>query len=158
MVVFLAMWVMGLAALAVAIEFQIRVDTQRQAEVVVGTMQRQAGVLAQVAFTPATTARGASPTIAETELQMTAAKQALRGSIASLGRLDSAAQQRRIETLDNRYFQTVDQIAALVAQGRSREAALKFGRETRPSGTYGELLSALHETSVGYSRAAAARG
>jgi diguanylate cyclase (GGDEF)-like protein len=155
MVVFVTMWVMGLAALGVAIEFQIRVDTQRQAEVVVGTMQRQAGVLAQVAFTPATAARGASPTIAETELQMAAAKQALRGSIASLGRLDSVSEQQRIETLDNRYFQTIDQIGALVAQGQSREAALQFGRETRPSGTYGELLAVLHQTSVTYSRAAA---
>ena len=155
MVVFIAMWVMGLAALAVAIDFQIRVDRQRQAEVVVGTMQRQAGVLAQVAFTPATTARRASPSVAETELQLAAAKVALSDSIASLGRLDSTSEQARIEMLDSRYFRTIDQMAALVATGQSREAALQFGRETQPTGTYGALLTALHQTSARFSRAAA---
>jgi hypothetical protein len=51
---FAVIWAAGLVALAVIVVFQGRVDTQRRAEVVVETLQRQVGDLASVAFAPAT--------------------------------------------------------------------------------------------------------
>ena len=149
--VFIAMWVMGLTALAAAIFFQARVDTQRQAEVIVGAMQRQAGDLAQVAFNPATAAQSASPTAAQTRLELACAKETLRASLRSLGKLGSNAERARLEALAGRYFPEIDHISALVGSGASQQAALDFGRDSLPTGSYGALLAELHRAGGSFS-------
>ncbi len=64
---FLAIWLLGVTALAVVIRFQGNVDTKRQAQRATDTIQRQVGDLISVAFSPALVAAGAGPTAAETK-------------------------------------------------------------------------------------------
>jgi diguanylate cyclase (GGDEF)-like protein len=152
--VFVAMWLTGLTALGLAISFQSRIDTQRQAEVVMGTMQRQVGNLAAVAFDPATSALGAAPTAAQTKLRLRAGKRAISESVATLRGLDGSAEPARIDALDSRYFVAIDQISSLVASNAGQKAALEFGRESLPTGSYGALLAELHRAGGSYSRTA----
>jgi diguanylate cyclase (GGDEF)-like protein len=148
------MWLTGLTALGLAITFQSRVDTQRQAQVIVGTMQRQVGNLAAVAFDPATSALSAAPTAAETRLRMRAGQQAIRDSVAALRGLDGGSEPARIDALDNRYFVAINRISGLVASNAGTKAALEFGRESLPSGSYGALLAELHRAGNTYSHTA----
>jgi diguanylate cyclase (GGDEF)-like protein len=152
--VFVAMWLAGLTALGVAISFQARVDTQRQAEVVMGTMQRQVGNLAAVAFDPATSALNAAPTAAQTTRRMRAGQLAIRESVATLRGLDGSGEPARIVALDGRYFLAIDRISSLVAQNKGQMAALEFGRESLPTGSYGALLAELRRVGGSYSHTA----
>jgi diguanylate cyclase (GGDEF)-like protein len=152
--VFAAMWLTGLTALGLAITFQSRVDTQRQAEVIMGTMERQVGNLASVAFDPATSALGAAPTAAETKLRMRAGQQAISDSVAKLRGLDSSSEPARINALDVRYFLAINRISRLVASNAGTQAALDFGRESQPTGSYGAVIAELHKASASYSRTA----
>jgi diguanylate cyclase (GGDEF)-like protein len=152
--VFAAMWLTGLTALGLAISFQSRVDTQRQAEVIMGTMQRQVGNLAAVAFDPATSALSAAPTAAETRLRLLAGQQAIRDSVASLRSLDGGSEPARIDALDSRYFLAINRISGLVAANAGTNAALEFGRESLPTGSYGALLAELRRAGNSYSHTA----
>ena len=144
LLVFAAMWLTGLTALGLAITFQSRVDTQRQAEVIMGTMERQVGNLAAVAFNPATAPLGTGPTAAQTKLRLQAGKEAISASVATLRGLDDSYEPTRISALDSRYFVAIDRISALVAANEGQKAALDFGRASLPSGSYGALLAELH--------------
>jgi two-component system cell cycle response regulator len=152
--VFIAIWAIGLTALTVVIVLETRVDNERHAQTVVALMQKQVGDLAGVAFNPAVTAPGEVPTMAQTSRQLGAGKRAIRASLTTLGGLGGKAEAARLGSLTGRYFLSVDQIAALVARGASREAALEFGRAGQPTGTYGALSAELARASTSYGKSA----
>jgi len=143
-IVFVAIWALGIGALLTVNGLQTRADNERRAQVVVETMTRQAGDLAVVAFDPDLSARGAAPTAAQVARQLDTAKQAMRASLASLAPLSARSEWTTIDTLNLRYFASVGRIVALVARGSSLQAALEFGRDERPAGSYGALLAELN--------------
>jgi diguanylate cyclase (GGDEF)-like protein len=148
--VFVAMWTIGLVALATVMSLQTRVDHQRRAQVVVATMTRQVGDLAVVAFEPDLAVRTAAPTDARATLQLGADKRAIGASLSSLARLSGRSEWTRIDALNTRYFSSVDQIVALVARGSSLDAARAFGRDEQPGGSYGALLAELRQAGASY--------
>ena len=145
-----AIWAIGVAALVTVVSVQDRVDAQRHAEVVVGTLERQVGSLAEAAFTPAVAATGAGPTAMQTKLQIDGDEQAIRASLADLGALGGQREPTRLAALDRQYFAMVERLAALVVHGESRQAALLFGEAEQPIGSYGALNAELHQAGVTY--------
>ena len=142
-IVFVSIWAFGLAALLIVNGLQTRADNDRRAQVVVETMTRQAGDLAVTAFDPDLATRGAAPTAAEAGAQLDADKRAIRASLVSLAPLSGRNQSATLDALDVRYLASIDQIVALVARGASRQAALDFGRDEQPGGSYGALRAGL---------------
>ncbi len=153
-VLLVAIWAIGLGALAAVIVLETRVDNERHAQAVVALMQRQVGDLAGVAFNPAVTAPGAVPTVVQTDSQMAAERETIRASLRTLSALGGSGEAARIATLTGRYFSSIDRIATLVARGNSREAALEFGRAGQASGSYGALLNELSRASTSYGSSA----
>ncbi|MGZ4402826.1 MAG: bifunctional diguanylate cyclase/phosphohydrolase [Gaiellaceae bacterium] len=155
LLVFIAMWVTGVFALMVIVGFQARVDTQRRAEVVVETLQRQTGNLISVAFAPATSAVEGGTTPAQTKLEMAAAKAEIDTSVAAISSLGDHREAARLDTLNQRFLISINEIATLVARGSGYQAASRYGRDSLPSGSYGKLLSELHRASENYAANAA---
>lgn len=141
---FIAMWAIGLAALTAVNAFAQRVDTARQSQVVVATVQSQISDLTTAAFSPVLAGRSAGPTTAAAMgLQLQADKQKIRGSLSTLERLSGKIESGRIGTLMSRYFAGLDKIAALVVRGSVQLAILEFGRVEQPGGSYGALATKL---------------
>jgi predicted signal transduction protein with EAL and GGDEF domain len=141
---FVAMWAIGLAALTAVNAFAQRVDTARQSQVVVATVQSQISDLTTAAFSPVLAGRNAGPTTAAAMgLQLQADKQKIRGSLSTLERLSGKTESGRIGTLMSRYFAGLDKIAALVVRGSVQLAILEFGRVEQPGGSYGALATEL---------------
>ena len=146
--VFVAMWAIGLAALAAVNAFPRRVDAARQSQVVVASVQRQISDLTTVAFSPVLAGRAAGPTAAAMGLQLQADKQAIRGSLSTLESLSGKTESGRIDALTSRYFSGIDRIAALVVRGSVHLAILEFGRVEQPSGSYGALSTELNRANT----------
>ena len=72
--------------------------------------------------------------------------------MSELGYPSEASQLNR---LAGHYYVDIGRVAALVAQGNGAAAALKFGRESQPAGSYGAFLAELHRASLSYDRGAA---
>jgi hypothetical protein len=136
--VFIAMWAIGLAALAAVNAFPRRVDAARQSQVVVATVQRQISDLTTVAFSPVLGGHAAGPTAAAMGVQLQTDKRAIRRSLSTLNGLSGKTESGRIGALTSRYFSGIDKIAALVVRGSVQLAILEFGRVEQPSGSYGD--------------------
>ncbi len=149
-VAFAAIWAAGMVALAVIVAFQTRVDTQRRSQVVVERLQRQAGDLVSVAFDPATSAKGVGTTRAETAFRLAGSKAVIDASVNSIANLGDRAEADRLNELDRKYYAKINLLSALVAKGAGADAALLFGRDSRPDGSYGALLAELHRAGHAY--------
>jgi hypothetical protein len=136
---FIAIWVVGLAGLVAVISFEVQVDTERHAEVVVEVMQRQVGDLVGVAFNPAL-ASGGNGRTTENTAALAASQQDILNSLVTLSHLGSSSERLRIDALTSRFFTGTAHLAALVAGGHSRLAAIEYGRQKQPNGDYGALL------------------
>ena len=80
-------WVLGLVALGAVIRFERRVDSARQAQVVIAQMHIQQGDLLAIAFAPATAAKTSTDTRARTRRELSAAKHVLTDSVSEARRL-----------------------------------------------------------------------
>jgi diguanylate cyclase (GGDEF)-like protein len=140
---FIAIWTIGLVGLTSVIGLETRIDSERRAQVAVETMERQVGDLVGVAFNPALST-GTAYRSPEDERQLAAGKAAINKSIISLQNIGSKQAQERIAGLVGPYFAGVDRLAALVAAGSSRQAAIEYGRDEQPTGSYGALVGELH--------------
>jgi diguanylate cyclase (GGDEF)-like protein len=147
---FIGIWVVGLVGLAAVIRFEVRVDTERHAEVVVEVMERQVGDFVGVAFNPALASGGSGPTV-ENTAALAASKQQILNSLASLSHLGAKSEQLRIDALTKRYFAGTEHLAALVAGGHSRLAAIEYGRQKQPTGAFGALFAELKLASAEFS-------
>jgi diguanylate cyclase (GGDEF)-like protein len=146
--VFIAMWAIGLAALAAVNAFPRRVDAARQSQVVVATVQRQISDLTTVAFSPVLGGHAAGPTAAAMGVQLQTDKRAIRRSLSTLNGLSGKTESGRIGALTSRYFSGIDKIAALVVRGSVQLAILEFGRVEQPSGSYGALAAELNRANT----------
>jgi len=151
---FAAMWAIGLGAIVAVRSFQTRVDTARQAQVVVERLQRQVGDLAGSAFNSATAAPGQAPSLVVVQKTLAAGRAAMDGSVATLGSLGESGERARLQALDTRYYASVDQLATLVLSGASAEAAVQYGRDAAATGAEGALLGELRRAGATYSNSA----
>lgn len=154
LLLFGVIWLLGLTALAVVTRFQSHVDTNRQAQRTIDTLQNQVGNLSYAAFSPALAAKGTDPA-AQTNSLLTTAKGTIRASLATLSRLGEKDEAARIETLALRYYPVIEQTSVLEARGESGQAIAVFGRDLLPAGHGGQLVAELKRASDTYGADAA---
>jgi hypothetical protein len=130
--VFIAMWAIGLAALAIVIRFQNQVERENQAQVVVQTLQRQVGDLTVIAFGPALAVHGFGLTAAQNRLRLQSGEHAM---VSTLSRLTGNAEYRPTQARVKAYLPGLDRLAAVVAKSTTAQAALAFGHLSRPGGS-----------------------
>jgi diguanylate cyclase (GGDEF)-like protein/putative nucleotidyltransferase with HDIG domain len=148
------MWVLGLIALGAVIQFEREADASRRAQVVIAQLKNEEGSVLAVAFDAATTKAAAVPG-GEQAARMETAKKVFSNSVATLQGLGQSGAPTRIETLSRGYFQLVDRLSALVAHGKSGQAALELGGSQRPDGIRGRLDAEFDRADADYGAAAA---
>jgi diguanylate cyclase (GGDEF)-like protein len=154
-VVLCTMWILGLLALGAVTLFQSRSDDTRKAQVVIAQMRIESGNLLAIAFNPALGAKTATPDQARTALEITQAKRVFNNSLATLTALGHSGTPVQIQVLSRKYFQFIDQTAALVAIGNSRQAAMNLGKSEQPGGIQAQLTSAFNHADGRYGANAA---
>jgi diguanylate cyclase (GGDEF)-like protein len=150
-----AIWLLGLVALGAVIAFERRVDSARQAQVVIAQMHIQQGNLLAIAFAPATAAKTSADSRRTTTLEMTEARNALSRSVEKLAGFGHSTAPARIAALDRRYFTFVDRLSALVAGGASQKAAFEHGTSAQPGGIEYRLTGELNQADTAYGAVAA---
>ena len=148
-------WLLGLVALGAVIAFERRVDSARQAQVVIAQMHIQQGNLLAIAFAPATAAKTSADSRAQTRLELTAAKNVLNSSVRKLAGFGHSTAPATIAALDRRYFTFVDRLSALVAAGASQKAAFEHGTSEQPGGIEYSLTAELNRADIAYGADAA---
>jgi diguanylate cyclase (GGDEF)-like protein/putative nucleotidyltransferase with HDIG domain len=143
-------WLLGLVALGAVIEFERRVDSARQAQVVIAEMHNQQSDLLEIAFAPATAAKPSADSRLQTTVQLTAAKAVMNGSVAKLVAFGHSSAPATIAALDGRYFKFIDGVSALVAAGASQKAAIELGTSEQPGGIEYSLTVALTQAGSAY--------
>ena len=143
-------WVLGLVALGAVIRFERRVDSARQAQVVIAQMHIQQGDLLAIAFAPATAAKTSTDTRARTRRELSAAKHVLTSSVTKLAGFGHSGAPASIEALDRQYFTFVDRLSALVADGASQKAAFEHGTSEQPGGIEYSLTAELNHADTAY--------
>jgi diguanylate cyclase (GGDEF)-like protein len=145
-----AIWLLGLVALGAVIEFERRVDSAHQAQVVIARMHNQQGNLLAIAFAPATAAKPSAGSHAQTMVELAGAKSAMSGSVARLAGFGHSQAPARIAKLDRTYFRFVDSLSALVARGASTKAAFEHGASVQPGGIEYNLTAELDGADSAY--------
>jgi diguanylate cyclase (GGDEF)-like protein len=148
-------WLLGLVALGAVIAFERRVDSARQAQVVIAQMHNQQGNLLAIAFAPATAAKTSGDTQAQTEQELTEAKNVMSTSVRKLAGLGHSTAPATIAALDLRYFAFVDSLSALVASGATQKAAFEHGTSEQPGGIEYILTAELNQADTAYGADAA---
>ena len=146
----IAIWVLGLIALVLVVDFQQRLDATRQAQDLTTEMLIQQGSLLQIAFAPATAHAIDATQTQKTRVELRNAKNRLDRSVEELGGIGHNGAPARIAALIPPYYALVDRLAALVAGGKSRRAALLLGDSERPGGIETTLIAELHNADESY--------
>lgn len=146
-----ATWMLGILAIGVVIQFELRVDETRRAQILISQMRNQEGQVLAVAFKPATgnTADLASNQ-ARTATEIVQAKAAFNTSLATLAALGNSAAPKEIEALIRSDFGFLDRISQLVGRNNSQQAALELGRSESPGGTRARLAEAFDQADADY--------
>jgi diguanylate cyclase (GGDEF)-like protein len=146
----IAIWVLGLIALVLVVDFQQRLDATRKAQDLTSQMLIQQGSLLQIAFAPATAHANDAGQAQRTRAALQSAKARLDRSVNDLGGIGHSGSPARIAALIPPYYALVDHLAALVAGGNSQPAALLLGDSERPDGIETTLIAELHKADEGY--------
>jgi len=88
-------WLLGLVALGAVIAFEQRVDSARQAQVVIAQMHIQQGNLLAIAFAPATAAKTSADSRELTKLRLTEATIGVTSRLSTVSRRWSLPALRR---------------------------------------------------------------
>ncbi len=147
-----AIWILGLVMLVSVIEFEVRVDETRRAQVVISEMRIQQIALIQLAFNPAVAVGANLLTPAETKRRSDATKDALSQSVATLKRLGHSDAPRRIELLTERYYAFTDHLSLLAASNGSAAALAELGQSQQPGGVQADMNAEFTRADLDYGR------
>ena len=152
MLLLVAMWLLGVVVFAAIVQVERRVDDSRRAQVVIAEMRIEQNDVVSIAFDPATSSSTTAPR--QTAVALDRAAKELDRSLGTLGTLGGSKAPTRIRALSVRYLRLARELATLVATGKSRPAALLFGRSERPGGAAAGLTAGLDRANASYGASA----
>jgi diguanylate cyclase (GGDEF)-like protein/PAS domain S-box-containing protein len=138
--VLLAMWAIGLLALAVVSRFQNASDDQRRAEVAVEQIRQ---LVAAAPGIPFNLGPGHTATRADVGAQLERSHRSITSAIERLRRIDDESTEPGLQLQTDRLFERLQRVFALAAARRFDEAGAELGRASRPGAPLYELQRAL---------------
>ena len=135
-----AMWAVGLTALAIVAHFQRASDDQRRAQIAVERIREQVNEAPGIPFN---IGPGHASTAAEVKAQLDQAHQRLGAAIAELEGIDREGSETGLGQLSDRLFGTLNRVLRLTAAGKFDLGGATLGLAARPGAPLYELDLAL---------------